>query len=258
MSEQIKILGNKIDCFESYNHLYHQILSEIRNRKAVGYVTVNNVHTMMEGCRDSSYQRIINDAHFSIPDGKPLEIVGKLKGSKIVTRLFGPTVLESFIDWGRADSTTHFFFGSSEPTLNKLKIAIETKYPGTKITGMISPPFKSVEEWSNDTYIHLINQLRPDFIWVGLGAPKQERWMYSNISKLNYGMMFGIGAGFSYLAGDTKHAPDWMKNASLEWLYRLVQEPRRLWKRYFTTIPPFIILATRELIIEKFRSTKHT
>jgi N-acetylglucosaminyldiphosphoundecaprenol N-acetyl-beta-D-mannosaminyltransferase len=253
MNNQIKILGNKIDCFNSYSDLYNHISHEVKARSAKGYITVNNVHTMMEGYNDDSYQTIINNSYLSIPDGKPLEIVGKLKGNRNISRLFGPSVMEYFIDWGRKDEHTHFFFGSSEVNLEKLKRAIEFKYPGTIITGMVSPPYKPLEEWDNEGFINLINLAKPDFIWVGLGAPKQERWMYKNYEKINQGVLFGIGAGFDYVSGNTKHAPNWMKNASLEWLYRLIQEPKRLWKRYFKTIPPFIFLASLELLRIKIK-----
>jgi len=256
MTDQIKILGNKIDCFTDIQSLFSHVLTAQKGSTCLGYVTVNNVHTMMEAYWDESYRNIINESYLSIPDGKPLEVVGKLKGSKKISRLFGPTVMEKFIDWGRKDGISHFFIGSSEESLQKLCIAIESKYPGTKISGMIAPLFKPVNDWDNETFIKTINEARPDFIWVGLGAPKQERWMYDNFRKIDKGILFGIGAGFDYLAGNTKHAPNWMKNASLEWLFRLLQEPRRLWKRYFRTIPPFIFLASLELMGVKLISAK--
>lgn len=252
MIDSIKILGNRIDCFPEYRELYKYILTDLKKGSAKGYVTVNNVHTMMEGYRSAGYRKIINEAYLSIPDGKPLEIVGKLKGNKNISRLFGPTVMEKFIDWGREDGIKHFFFGASEESLQKLKLAIEEKYPGAKIVGMISPPFKPVEQWDNEAFIHEINLAEPDFVWIGLGAPKQERWMYAHNGSIN-GLLFGIGAGFSYLAGNTKHAPQWMKKFALEWLYRLIQEPGRLWKRYLTTIPPFMFFAMLELLGFKLR-----
>ncbi|HZF63706.1 MAG TPA: WecB/TagA/CpsF family glycosyltransferase, partial [Chitinophagaceae bacterium] len=175
-------------------------------------------------------------------------------------RLFGPTVMEKFIDWGRADGFSHFFLVSSEGTLSKLRESITAKFPGAKIAGMISPPFGPATQWDNDRFIQVINEAQPDFIWVGLGAPKQEIWMYDQHQKLQHGIMFGIGAGFDYLAGNTKHAPAWMKNASLEWLYRLFQEPKRLWRRYLSTIPRFILLASLELLgfdVVSRRKTNH-
>lgn len=249
MNSSIKILGNKIDCFRSYQHLYDSILRNLKKDPTRrSYITVNNVHTMIEGFGDEGYQDIINNSFLSIPDGKPLQIVGRLKGNREISRLFGPTVMEKFIDWGRKDGIRHFFFGSSEENLQKLKLAVTKKYPGAIVCGMISPPFISMSEWSNTEFIQKINEAEPDFIWVGLGAPKQERWMFENDKNIHSGIMFGIGAGFSYLAGDTKHAPQWMKNFALEWLFRLVQEPKRLWKRYFTTIPQFILFTSLELI----------
>ena len=256
MESRVKILGNKIDCFKGYRELYDRVVENYTiNNIQKGYVTVNNVHTMMEGYWDSSYQAIINEGYLSIPDGKPLEIVGKLKGNKNISRLFGPSVMEKFIDWGRKDGISHFFFGSSENTLFKLREAIESKYPGTKIVGMVSPPYRPVKEWNHEAFLESINAARPDFIWIGLGAPKQEYWMHEHFHKINKGILFGIGAGFDYLAGNTNHAPEWMKKFALEWLYRLVQEPRRLWKRYLKTIPPFIFYAFFELLGVKFKKS---
>jgi N-acetylglucosaminyldiphosphoundecaprenol N-acetyl-beta-D-mannosaminyltransferase len=257
MKNSIKILGNKIDCFGSYRKLYDEVLNSLKSGSLEkGYVTVNNVHTMIEGYWNPSFQAIINEGYLSIPDGKPLEVLGKLKGNKEISRLFGPTVMEKFIDWGRKDGVSHFFLGSSESTLQKLKLAIDEKYPGTIVAGMISPPYLPIKEWNHDNFIQSINRAKPDFIWIGLGAPKQEGWMYDHFRKIDKGVLFGIGAGFDYLAGNTKHAPWWMKRFALEWLYRLIQEPGRLWKRYFTTIPQFIVFATFELLGIKFKKGK--
>jgi N-acetylglucosaminyldiphosphoundecaprenol N-acetyl-beta-D-mannosaminyltransferase len=245
---EIKILGNRIDCFKTYRDLYDHILVDHKGT-AIGsrYITVNNVHTVIEGFWNSPYQEIINNSFLSLPDGKPLQIVGRLKGNRTISRLFGPTIMEQFIDWGRHDEFRHFFFGSSEETLYKLKDVIDVRFPGAKVVGLISPPYAPINEWDNQKFIKMINESKPDFIWVGLGAPKQEKWIYTNFRKIDQGILFGIGAGFDYLAGNTKHAPEWMKNASLEWMYRLLQEPRRLWRRYLRTIPQFLILAFLEL-----------
>ena len=254
MDSEIQILGNKIHCFNSYRALYDKIIKNLKSSSgSQGYVTVNNVHTMIEGYWNPSYRAIINRGYLSIPDGKPLEIVGKLKGNRNISRLFGPSVMEKFINWGRKDGVSHFFLGSSETTLHKLKKEIEAKYPGTKIVGMISPPYKPISEWDHEEFIQSINAAKPDFIWIGLGAPKQELWMFDHYNKIKSGVLFGIGAGFDYMAGNTKHAPVWMKKFALEWVYRLVQEPRRLWKRYFKTIPQFIFFASLELLSVKLR-----
>ena len=189
----------------------------------------------------------------ALPDGKPLSVIAKLKGEKNISRIFGPSFMEDTIDWGQKDNLTHFFFGSSENTLKNLRASINSKYPKAKIAGMVSPPFRSWSKSENNNFISIINNSNADLIWVGLGAPKQELWMYENYKQLNKGIMIGIGAGFDYIAGNTKHAPEWMKNLSLEWLYRLIQEPGRLWKRYLVTNSLFIFYMMLEYLrIKKF------
>jgi N-acetylglucosaminyldiphosphoundecaprenol N-acetyl-beta-D-mannosaminyltransferase len=255
MAKEFFVLGNKINGFPSYEALYDYIKAEIKNTRRSSYVTVNNVHTMMEGYNNPHFQFIINQSYLSIPDGKPLQVVGRLKGNKGILRLFGPTVMEKFIDWGRKDNIRHFFIGSTEENLGKLRKAIDSKYPGAIIAGMVSPPYKPLEEWDNEAIVQQINKAKSDFVWVGLGAPKQEKWMYRQYKQIDGSILFGIGAGFDYLAGNTKHAPAWMKSLSLEWAYRLAQEPGRLWKRYLTTIPPFVFLASCELVGIRFKKS---
>jgi N-acetylglucosaminyldiphosphoundecaprenol N-acetyl-beta-D-mannosaminyltransferase len=256
MKNRFYLLGNRIDCFSGYAALYQHLIAARQEGTAKGYITVNNVHTMMEGFWNTSFRTIINNSYLSIPDGKPLQIMGRLKGNKTVARLFGPTVMENFIDWGQQDKVRHFFFGSSEENLQKLQTAINRKYPDAVIAGAISPPFRPIEQWDNDWFAEAINKTKPDFIWIGLGAPKQEKWMFECAGKINQGVLFGIGAGFDYLSGNTRHAPAWMKRMSLEWLYRLQQEPGRLWKRYLTTIPPFLLFATLELAGIRFKKAE--
>jgi len=247
MKGEIYILNNRLNWFDSYASFFEEIAKKINDQQFRGYITVSNVHTVMECYRRREFNNIVEKSYLTIPDGKPLEIVGRLKGQRKIRRLFGPTVLENCLDWGRDHSLKHFFIGSTSQTLEKMKTVIAARYPGTQVVGTIAPPFLPMEEWTDVEFLNQINAAQPDLIWVGLGAPKQEQWMYKNIGRLSKGIMIGVGAGFSYIAGDTKHAPQWMKNASLEWLYRLSQEPSRLWKRYLTTIPPFIVLATMDL-----------
>ena len=133
----------------------------------------------------------------------------------------------------------HYFYGSTQKTLDKLKRIIEKKYPGVQVAGMYSPPFRNLTEKENTEIIRMINESQADFVWIGLGAPKQERWMAEHQGKIK-GFMVGVGAAFDYLAGNISRAPRWMQKANLEWLYRLMQEPKRLFKRYFYTNTRFI------------------
>ena len=134
---------------------------------------------------------------------------------------------------------THYFYGSTKETLDKLEVKLKQKYPKLNIVGMYSPPFRDLTELEDREIIEMINSTNADFIWIGLGAPKQEIWMYKHKNKVN-GLMFGVGAGFDYHAEIIKRAPKWMQNFSLEWLYRFWQEPKRLFKRYLTTNSKFI------------------
>jgi len=218
------------------------------------YITVNNVHTVIEGVLNKKYKEIINNAYMALPDGKPLSIVAKLKGFKNASRTFGPTLMEKTIELGQKDNLKHFFFGSSQETLNKIKKTVTMKYPDAKIAGMISPPYRQLTVSELEDFINQIKKSNADIIWIGLGAPKQEIWMFENFRKLNKGIMIGIGAGFDYVAGNTKHAPEWMKNFALEWLFRLIQEPSRLWKRYLVTNSLFILFILAEFFrVKKFR-----
>ncbi|RMH81789.1 MAG: glycosyltransferase, partial [Calditrichaeota bacterium] len=141
----------------------------------------------------------------------------------------------------------------SPSILEHLAEKISRRFPEAKVVGMISPPYRPFTKVENRAFIAEMNQSKADIIWVGLGAPRQERWMYENYSKLDRGVMIGIGAGFDYLAGNIKHAPEWMKRWALEWLYRLIQEPRRLWKRYLVTNSLFLLFLFLEMLhLKKF------
>lgn len=144
----------------------------------------------------------------------------------------------------------HYFYGSTEETLKKLRDKLQEKYPNINIVGMYSPPFRTLTEEEDNEIIKNINNTEADIVWVGLGAPKQEIWMNNHKNKIK-GLMIGVGAGFDYHAGNIKRAPKWMQKCSLEWLYRLLQDPKRLFKRYFRTNTKFIKLVHKELKNEK-------
>ena len=139
----------------------------------------------------------------------------------------------------------HFFYGSTQNTIYDMRRALERDYPGMTIAGMYSPPFRPLTEEEDRKIIEMINSANADFVWVGLGAPKQERWMYEHRNKIN-AVMLGVGAGFDYFAGYIKRAPKWMQALSLEWFYRLLQDPMRLWNRYITTNIKFLKLIRKE------------
>jgi N-acetylglucosaminyldiphosphoundecaprenol N-acetyl-beta-D-mannosaminyltransferase len=174
----------------------------------------------------------------SMPDGKPLSIVARLSNIKDMSQVAGPDFMLEMLDKHRA--LRHFFYGSTEETLRLLGERLRERFPGLNIAGTFSPPFRSLQPQETNQITATINQAKPDIIWVGLGAPKQEYWMADNWEQLRPAILMGVGAAFDFHAGTLARAPEWMRMASIEWLYRLLQEPRRLWKRYLVTNSLFL------------------
>lgn len=203
------------------------------------YMCVSNVHTTVTAFEDPEYLKIQNGGIMAIPDGGPLSSVGRKRGFKNIQRTTGPDFMKEIFKMSVKYGYRHYFYGSTEKTLEKLRGALEHDYPGIQIAGMYSPPFRSIKHEEDKIIIGQINEVKPDFIWVGLGAPKQEIWMAEHQGKVN-GFMVGVGAGFDYFAGNIKRAPYWMQENNLEWLYRLMQDSKRLFKRYFHTNTKFI------------------
>ncbi len=203
------------------------------------YMCVSNVHTTVMSYDDKEYCKVQNSGVMAIPDGGPLSSLGRKRGYPEMERTTGPSYMEEILKVSKEKGYTHYFYGSTQETLDKMEEVIKAKFPDIEIKGLYSPPFRKLDKDEDDAIVEKINELAPDFIWVGLGAPKQEQWMYEHQGKVK-GFMVGVGAGFDYLAGNISRAPRWMQKANLEWLYRLIQNPKRLFKRYFYTNTKFI------------------
>lgn len=224
----IKILGVEIAAIDN-EWLINYVTKNI-SKLSGEYLCVANVHTTVMAHKDSSFLEIENGGIMAIPDGGPLASEGKRRGNKDIKRIVGQDFMKEIF---KNEKYRHFFYGSSEGTLKLMKQNILNEFPNINIVGMYSPAYKDNVE-INQTEINIINETNPDFVWVGLGAPKQERWMHIHQGKIN-GLMVGVGAAFDYFAGNIKRAPMWMQNMNLEWLYRLLQSPKKLFKRYFST-----------------------
>ena len=214
-------------------------LDELRGK----YICVSNVHTTVMAHDDPAYRNVQNSAAIALPDGKPLSVVSRKRGYTEAERVTGPDLMGEL--FARENGLKHFFYGDKEETLQILQQKLKEKYPDIQIAGMISPPFRSLSQEEEKAYIQQINDSGADIIWIGLGAPKQENWMYEHQGMFP-GIMIGVGAGFSYHAGLLKRAPEWMQRMSLEWLYRLMQDPIRLYKRYFRTNLKFLYLEMKD------------
>ncbi len=223
MSDTIKYIGGHLD--------------DLRGK----YICVSNVHTTVMSYENEEYRKIQNGAAMALPDGAPLSSYSRRKGYKQAQRVTGPDLMLELFAISKEKGYRHYFYGATEETLQSMKEVLERDYPGIQIAGMYAPPFRALTPQEDAQIVAKINESRPDFIWIGLGAPKQEEWMYQHMGQLQ-GVLIGVGAGFDYLAGYIKRAPRWMQRMSLEWLYRLLQDPKRLWRRYFTSNVKFMCL----------------
>lgn len=206
------------------------------------YICVSNVHTTVTSYEEPSYCAIQNGGIMAIPDGGPLSSLGRKRGFVMMERTTGPSLMGELFKISAKRGYRHYFYGSTEETLEKLKNKLQEYYPEIQIAGMYSPPFRALSSEEDNEVIEKINETNPDFVWIGLGAPKQEKWMFDHQGSIN-GLMIGVGAGFDYYAGNIKRAPQWMQKCNLEWLYRLMKDPKRLFKRYFHTNIKFILHA---------------
>lgn len=176
--------------------------------------------------------KMYNSSTMAAIDGMPLTRLAQLKGFKC-ERCAAPDIMGMMFEEGVKQNKTHYFYGGKdEQVLVKLRENLERDYPGIQIVGMYSPPFRPLTHEEDRKICAEINGLKPDFVWVGIGAPKQEMWIYNHRDKIHNTVMLGVGAGFNFFAGTLKKAPAWIENAGFEWLYRLSKEPRRLWRRY--------------------------
>ena len=246
MTENLKyhsILGTKINVTDMDKTVRYidAHLEELKSH----YICVSNVHTTVTAYRDPEYRAVQNGAAMNIPDGKPLSIVQHLSGEKEAGRVPGPDLMPELFRLSEEKGYRHYFYGSTQETLDALKDRLSEKYPEMKIVGMYSPPFRPMTEEEDREAVERINAAKPDFIWVGLGAPKQEKWMANHEGRV-CGVMLGVGAGFDFHAGTVKRAPKWMQEVCMEWLYRIGQDPKRLLIRYLDTNFSFVFDLIKE------------
>lgn len=209
------------------------------------YICVSNVHTTMMSLKNKDYNEVQNSGAMALPDGKPLSIVCRLRGFYDAERVPGPDLMPEIFKISKEKGYRHYFYGSSPETLKKLRIELNREYPWLKIAGMYSPPYRALTQQEEEQVVREINKTDPDFIWVALGAPKQEEWMYRHQFQVK-GVMLGVGAAFDFCAGTVRRAPVWMQELCLEWLYRLMQDPKRLFSRYFSTNISFLLKVAKE------------
>jgi N-acetylglucosaminyldiphosphoundecaprenol N-acetyl-beta-D-mannosaminyltransferase len=211
-------------------------------RREPHYVCLAPVHNIMDCYRDPDLRRVFNASGLTVPDGMPLVWILRRKGFRHVGRVYGPDLMLALCEHSAARGYRHFFYGGREGLPERLAAALRRRFPGLQVAGTISPPFRELTPAEDEADVERINAARPDVLWVGLGAPKQERWMGQHHGRVEVPVMIGVGAAFDYLAGVKRQAPLCMQRSGLEWVFRLLMEPRRLWKRYLVNNPWFLIL----------------
>lgn len=205
-----------------------------------GYVCLSGVHGIMEAYRNPEIHRIINEALLVAPDGMPTVWLGWLQGLTGMRRVFGPSLMLELCRRSVPHRYTHFLYGGTPGVARRLKYSLENKFPGIRIVGTYTPPFRHLNRTEERELKTIFAKLRPDITWIGLSTPKQERFMAEYISKIETKVMIGVGAAFDMHTGRIRDCPEWMKPLGLQWLHRLWQEPRRLWRRYLYNNPLFL------------------
>jgi len=235
-------LLNSLISTGKYEEYYDYLLFLARNKKS-SYTCVCNVHMLIEAHKDPGFNKILNNADITTPDGMPLAKCLSYFYNIQQERIAGMDLFPSLLKKSQETKLSVFLYGSTEEVLMAIKEKASKEFPALNISGMISPPFRELSEIEKNKIIDQINAANPDFLFVSLGCPKQEKWMAEHKNKIN-SCMIGIGGAFPVYAGLQHRAPEWMQRFSLEWLYRLGQEPKRLWKRYFYTNSLFLVLIT--------------
>lgn len=248
---RVNILGVGV-CAINMNMALEIIEGWIERRERQ-YVCVTGVHGIMESQRNENLRRIHNRAGLVTPDGMPLMWLCRLRGFRHVDRVYGPDLMLALCERSVTMGYRHFFYGGENGVPELLATLLKKRFPGLQVVGTFSPPFRPLTLEEDERIVQIINEAEPDIVWVGLGTPKQELWMAEHRERLKAPVLIGVGAAFDFLSGRKPQAPKWMQRSGLEWLFRLVNEPKRLWKRNLVNNPTFLILMILQILgIKKY------
>ena len=219
-----------------------------------GYVCVCNVHAVMASSEDAELRAALRQSSMNLPDGQPLVWAIKGLGHSLPGRVYGPELMSRACRRAAATGQRFYLYGGrNQGALVQLALNLRRSYPGLKIVGGYSPPHRSLTEAEHGAVVREINQSQADVVWVGIGVPKQEKWMAEFRNSLDAPVLIGVGAAFDFHAGLVRQAPNWLQEAGLEWAYRLAHEPRRLWRRYLRYNPMFVAAFARQLLAGRRR-----
>jgi N-acetylglucosaminyldiphosphoundecaprenol N-acetyl-beta-D-mannosaminyltransferase len=242
----VDVLGVQISVINQ-DRAREVLFSAVRTGRR-GYVTVTGVHGVMEAQEDEEFRAILNNALLTTPDGMPMVWMGRLQGERSIARVYGPDLVLNLCEHSRSENFSHFFCGGAPGVAEDLALKLRQRFPSLNVVGTFTPPFRPLNHDELSKLQQRVRTARPDFFWVGLSTPKQERFMAAHLNLLPEAkIMIGVGAAFDLLTGRVRQAPRWVQRSGLEWLYRLSQEPRRLGRRYLVNNPRFVLRAFLQL-----------
>jgi N-acetylglucosaminyldiphosphoundecaprenol N-acetyl-beta-D-mannosaminyltransferase len=236
--ERVNVLGVGVDPVNPRRAV--EIIERWITTRDRQYVCVSGIHGVMESQRDDALRAVHNRAGLVVPDGMPLVWLSRLHGFWQADRVYGPDLLLECCHRSISTGHRHYFYGGGSGVPEQLVSRLQERFPGLAVAGVFSPPFRPLAPEEDGAVVHRINAAQPDIVWVGLSTPKQERWMAEHRDLLEAPVLIGVGAAFDFHAGLKRQAPRWMQRSGLEWLFRLLSEPRRLWRRYLRNNPLFV------------------
>jgi N-acetylglucosaminyldiphosphoundecaprenol N-acetyl-beta-D-mannosaminyltransferase len=244
------ILGVGIDAVDMARTL--EVIDSWLREGRRNYVCLAPAHSVMACHSDPALRQIFNASGLTTPDGMSIVWILRRRGYHQVDRVYGPDLMLACCEAFLSQSRRHYFYGGEDGVLSALESRLRQRFPGLVVAGSHAPPFRPLTDDEDRQVVTEINRLRADIVWVGIGSPKQERWMAEHLGRLEAPVMIGVGATFDFLAGSKPHAPRWIQRSGLEWLFRLATEPRRLWPRY-RRYPLFVLLVlAQELGLRRF------
>lgn len=240
------ILGAPIDSLTAAEAVAR--ISAWAGRRESRYVCICNVHSVVTASRELAFRAVVEQADMATPDGAPVAWMLRRLGHIGQRRVCGPDLMLDYCAHAARHGESIYLYGSTPETLAALQAALQARFHGLRIAGAESPPFRQLTAEEDAAAVDRINASAAGSVWVSLGCPKQEQWMAAHRGCI-HAVMVGVGAAFDFHAGTVQRAPAWMRENGLEWLHRLTNEPRRLWKRYLVTNSVFVVLAVRQLLL---------
>ncbi len=236
--QRVNILGVGVSAITMQQAL--DFIAEWIQKREPHYVCLTPAHAIMDCFDHKELRRVYNQSGLTTPDGMAIVWLLHSYGFSFVERVYGPDLLLSVCGLSVQKGYRHYFYGGAPAVAEKMVENLQKRYPGLLVAGIESPPFRALNDEEEKQLVTRIQSAAPDVFWVGLGSPRQETWMAEHLEKLGVPVMAGVGAAFDFLSGNKPQAPRWIQRSGMEWLFRFLSEPTRLWKRYLINYPRFV------------------